>query len=50
MTGGLINDSTQDQVLRGRFTAQIPNASVQDSKKRFDEEIVVFIIGARSNQ
>ena len=48
MTVGLIHDTTQDKVLQGRFTAQLP--PVGSEQKKADEEMVVFIIGARSNQ
>lgn len=50
MVGGLIRDTTQEKVIKGRVTAQLPPESHSGMKKNVDEEIVVFIIGARSNQ
>ena len=52
ITGGLIHHTSQDPVLYGRFTAQIPETNSASSEKRSasDEEVVVFIVGARSNQ
>jgi hypothetical protein len=50
MTGGLIHDTTQDRVIKGRHTAQLPYGSGPDAEKGVDEEMVLFIIGARSNQ
>lgn len=50
MTGGFVHDTTQDQVIQGRFTAQLPYGRSPSTEKSAREEIVVFIIGARSNQ
>ena len=50
MTAGFIHDTTQDQVIKGRFTAQLLPGGSFEAKQATDEEIVVFIVGARSNQ
>ncbi|KAL9101128.1 MAG: hypothetical protein Q9187_009277, partial [Circinaria calcarea] len=49
MVGGLIRDTTQEKVIKGRVTAQLPLEGNSGIEKNVDEEIVVFIIGARSN-
>ncbi|MCJ1401655.1 hypothetical protein MMC11_004872 [Xylographa trunciseda] len=50
MTAGLIHDTTQDQVVKGRFTAQLCPGESFAAKQASEEEVVIFIIGARSNQ
>ena len=50
MTAGFIHDTTQDKVKKGRFTAQLFNGNDTEPNQATDEEVVVFIVGARSNQ
>ena len=50
MSKGLLHDTSLDNVLPGRRTAQIPNEDGTMPDKAADKEVVVFILGARSNQ
>ena len=50
MSKGFIHDMSLDNVLLGRRTAQIPNEDGSFPERAADKEVVVFIVGARSNQ
>jgi hypothetical protein len=49
-TQGLLHNPSGDGVLYGRMTAQIPLGDGTFSKTPSNKEVVVFILGVRSNQ
>ena len=49
MLAGIVHDTTLDKTIRGRQTSQFPPGAIPSAKAN-DEELVVFIIGARFNQ
>ena len=50
MLTGTIHDTSRDKVLQERLTARIPYESNSETGSQAKEELVLFIIGARSNQ
>lgn len=50
MTIGVIHDTYQDGIVKGKFSAQFPDAQGNFGSKPSDTEVCVFIIGVRSNQ
>ena len=50
MLGGIIHDTSREKVLQERLTARLPYANQVEDGASPKEEMVLFIIGARSNQ
>ena len=47
---GVLRDPSLDRVVKGRFTAQIPFDDGSFPDRPADKEVVLLVLGARSNQ
>ena len=47
---GVLRDPSFDSIKLGRFTAQIPHEDGSAPKNAAEKEIVILVLGARSNQ
>lgn len=47
---GILHDPILDRVKKGRFTAQIPHEDGSAPEKAGEKEVVILVLGARSNQ
>ena len=50
ITCGLIRNTNMDDVIMGKFSAQIPGRDGVMPKKGAEEDATVNLLGARSNQ
>lgn len=50
ISSGILRDPSFDSVKLGRFTAQIPHEDGSAPKNAAEKEVVILVLGARSNQ